>query len=192
MGNDSTPVNKETIINLNPDLIILPEYNWQTKEKDYEGLNIPIFVCFPNNESIESVISTLEVLAKLFGQEDRANLIKNNYYQIIDEVNRSIEGINFKPRAAFFGPRTYTIATSNMLQNQIINAAGGQTCIPNFLDDHFATVEPETIINMNPEYIFIPSYAEYSVADVTNDPKLSNVEAVKNGHVYKFPCNLEP
>lgn len=170
----------------------MPEFNWQIKEKDYEGLNTPIFVCFPNNESIDSVTSTLDVLAKLFGQEERANLIKKNYYKIIDEVNKSIANINYKPKAAFFGPRTYTIATSNMLQNQIIDAAGGQTCIPEYLGEHFAAVEPETIININPEYIFIPSYAEYSVSDVISDPKLSNIDAVKNGHVYKFPCKLEP
>lgn len=185
-------MNKETILNLNPDLIILPEYNWQTKEKDYEGTNIPTFVCFPKKESIESVTQSLSMLANLFGQQQRADTIISKYQNIIDGIKSSVKDIEIKPKTAFLGPRINTIASANMLQNQIIEAAGGAICTPNNLGDHFATIEPELLMSMNPDCILIPAYAEYSVSDVLNDAKLTNINAVKNKQVFKFPSLLEP
>lgn len=192
IGNDSAPANKETILTLNPDLIILPEYNWEAKEKVFDGINIPTFVCFPKEESIESVMQSLDMLSKLFCQEDRANTIKNKYYQIIEEVEKFLENNSNFPKTVFLGPRDNSIATNNMMQNQIIEIAGGQNCTPDNIGDHFASIEPEVLISKNPEYIFIPTYAEYSVNDILANTKLSNISAVKNGHVYKFPSNLEP
>lgn len=128
----------------------------------------------------------------MFGQQQRAGTIISKYYSIVDNVKSSLKDIKDKPKTAFLGPRLYTVASKNMLQNQIVEAAGGTICTPNNLGDHFATIEPEVLLSMNPDYIFIPAYAEYSINDVLNDPKIININAVKNKQIFKFPSNLEP
>lgn len=193
VGSDVSPVNKETIIKMDPDLIILPQFDWEIKEKDYEGLNKRTFVCFPENESIDSVIDSLELLAKILNEENRAAEVKEKYYEIINEIKNISNKIENKPNVLFLGPRIYSVASANMIQNQIIESAGAVSSAKKIQDtSHFSNVEPEVIINMNPEYIFIPSYSEYNCEDIYSDPKLSNIKAIKDKKVFKFPSNLDP
>ncbi|MDO5328971.1 MAG: ABC transporter substrate-binding protein [Coriobacteriia bacterium] len=193
VGSDSTSVNKEEIVKLHPDLIILPELNWRAKEKDYEGTGIDTFVCFPQDESVDSIKLSLTDLAKLFGEEERASLIIDKYNEIYNDVNASVRDVKTKPKVVFFGPQLYTVAAKNMIQNDLIESAGSR-CIDSNVNNesYFVSVEPETLNAQNPEYIFIPSYAKYSVDDILNDKKLSNIDAVKQKNVFKFPSALEP
>jgi len=47
-------------------------------------------------------------------------------------------------------------------------------------------------VGWNPDVIWVPNYADYTVEDVLNAPEFSSITAVQNGAVYTFPCELEP
>ena len=63
---------------------------------------------------------------------------------------------------------------------------------PGTLSSRFTPVSLEEILQWNPEVIWIPWFADYTVSDVLNDPALSDISAVKNKNVYAFPGSLEP
>ena len=56
----------------------------------------------------------------------------------------------------------------------------------------FADVSAEEIVGWNPDVIWVPAYADYTVEDVLNAPEFSSITAVQNGAVYTFPSYLEP
>ena len=56
----------------------------------------------------------------------------------------------------------------------------------------FVDVSIEQIIAWDPDFIWVPQYATYTVEDLMNDPAWSSLSAVQNNRVYMFPSNLEP
>lgn len=193
LGSNTSPVNKEEIIKLNPDLIVLPEHNWQNRIKDFEGTNIRTFVCFSKNENINSVKESMQMLAQLFNEKTRADDVCDKYNTIIDEVKNALDDVTDKPSVAFMGTEKYSLVSSHMLQNQMIEISGGQNISKdNNWDGLFENINVEILTDANPDYIFIPSYANYNVQDIFNDEKLSSINAIKNKNVFKFPSKLEP
>jgi len=80
-----------------------------------------------------------------------------------------------------------------MLQGQLLEAAG----LVNAAADvpgagGFVNVTLEEIIGWDPEVIYLPVYAVYTVESLLADPAWAGVSAVKNRRVYRFPSPLEP
>lgn len=188
IGTEGAPVNKETVVRLHPDLAIVSEHYSKFQQDDYGGTGIDTFVCLPTKESFESTTSSLEMLSHLFACEDRAKAVN-------DEFNKFLLKKDYtdKPSVLFMGPDKYSCANADMIQSEIINAAGGTNAAKKYNDRGlFCQLDPESIVAMNPEYIMIPAYAKYSVDDILNDPKLKSVNAIKSNRVFKFPGKLEP
>lgn len=135
----------------------------------------------------------MRMLAQLFGEEERARQISEEFTKIKDDVSMSTKNCNNWPNVLFMGQNKYSVTSSNMIQSEIVDLAGGTDIAASHYDHGlFNQVDAESIVIMNPEVIFIPSYAKYNVEDITSDPKLQSVEAVKNMQVYRFPGKLEP
>ena len=63
----------------------------------------------------------------------------------------------------------------------MIETAGGVNVTAGFQSDELWTdVNIEQIIAWNPEVIYIPAYADYTVEDILNDPQWAKISAVKN------------
>jgi iron complex transport system substrate-binding protein len=45
---------------------------------------------------------------------------------------------------------------------------------------------------MNPEVIYIPTFASYTVEDILKNPAWGSIKAVKDRKVYRYPSILEP
>ena len=80
-----------------------------------------------------------------------------------------------------------------MIQTEIMEKAGAKNAVTGLtVYGDFAEVSAEEIVGYNPEIIWIPNYASYTVEDVLNDDAFKGTDAVKNGKVFVFPCELEP
>jgi iron complex transport system substrate-binding protein len=80
-----------------------------------------------------------------------------------------------------------------MIQTDIIEMAGGTNAVKGVdVKGAFAEVNIEQIIAWNPDIIWVPQYATYTVDSLLNDPKWSSIKAIKNKAVYVFPSELEP
>lgn len=192
IGDNTGQLNKETVINLNPQLALIPESTQQSREKDFEGTGIKTFVAMPKDESFDTIKSSLFLISKLFGEEQRAKEVSEKFDTIINEVKSLRANITDKPKVAFMGSSKYSLTTSNMIQAKMIEIAGGTNISFPQATNKFINIEPETLTAQNPDFIFIPSYASYTANDILNDEKLSNISAIKNNNVYDFPSNLDP
>lgn len=195
IGGNGNAVNKETIIELKPDLALVPENLADMKDKDYEGTNVKTFVALPKKESFETVTSSLQLIAKLFGEEERAQQVTDKFNEICNDVKTSVANVptDQKAKVMFMGSKLYTAASADMIQTQIIEGANATNVAKDEFDSgFFATTDAETIVKLAPEVIFFPNYAKYTVNDLLNDEKLQSIPAIKNKKVYMFPCTLEP
>lgn len=193
IGSKGNPVNKEKIVELHPNLALVPENLAAMKDKDYEGTGVDPFVCKSDKEDINSVPDSIKLTAELFGEQERANTVSDKYYEIMNLKKDEIANTKEKPKVLFMGGSKYKVATADMIQTQLIEAAGGINVAKDEFDSgFFADADAESIVKMNPDVIWFPNYAKFTVDDILNDEKLQSVNAVKNKKVYKFPCNLEP
>jgi iron complex transport system substrate-binding protein len=91
----------------------------------------------------------------------------------------------------FAGPRSvYTVATGEMLTNDIIGIAGGRNVAAG-LRGFWADVSPEQVAAWNPDVIFVGSTLDtYGVTQVLDNAQFRTVKAVRHGRVHIFPSNI--
>ena len=195
IAGDGSAVNKETVIKLHPDLALVPENLADMKDKDYEGTDVKTFVALPKKESFQTVTDSIKLIAKLFGEDDRAKEVTDKFNEICDDVKQATSSVpeDQKAKVLFLGSKLYKAATSDMIQTQVIEGANAINVAKDEFDSgFFATTDAETIVKLAPEVIFFPNYAKFTVNDLLNDEKLQSVPAIKNKKVYMFPSKLEP
>jgi len=185
-------VNFETVATLGADMALVPERQAGMAE-DYAKVELDTFVALPNNESFDTIKESLARVGALFGKADRAAEINAEFDKLVKGASDACGAASSKPSVLFMGDDLYEAASSSMIQTDIIDAVGATNAVQgDYAPGEFASIDAETIVRFNPDVIWIPNYATYTVDDVLNDEKLVEVTAVKNGAVYMFPSKLEP
>ena len=185
-------VNFETVATLGADMAVVPERQAAMAE-DYGKVELDTFVALPSEESFDTVKESLARIGALFGKDDRAAEINAEFDKLVGAASDACAGAAEKPSVLFMGDDLYEVATTSMIQTCIIDAVGATNAVSgDYKAGEFAAVDAEAIVGFNPDVIWIPGYAAYTVDDVLNDAKLAEVAAVKNGAVYQSPSKLEP
>lgn len=180
-------LNLEAIAKLEPDLVILP-----IKLKDnvdaLTDLNIPVIVVNP--ESHELLVEMLTIIAKATGSEQQASKLTDYYDKQIEKM----EGYDSNEKqTVYIGSNSSYLETApgTMYQSKLIETAGGINVAKDIQSDYWSAISYETLLQLNPEIIVIPSGATYSVQDILNDSQLASLTAVKNNAVYQMPKGIE-
>lgn len=180
-------LNLEAIAKLEPDLVILP-----IKLKDnidaLTDLNIPVIVVNP--ESHELLVEMLTIIAKATGSEQQASKLTDYYYKQIKKMDSYDSN---KKQTVYIGSNSSYLETApgTMYQSKLIETAGGINVAKGIQGDYWSAISYETLLQLNPEIIVIPSGATYSVQDILNDSQLASLTAVKNNAVYQMPKGIE-
>jgi len=193
IGTGST-INFETVASLGKNNVaILPE-RFKNQVEQYENVGVKAVVALPNTESFDTIKNSLTIVGKVLGEENRANKINTFIDKNISEVKILAAKANTRPSVIFLGSSNpQSVASTSMIQTDIIEMAGGTNAVKGLnVKGAFADVSIEQIIAWDPEIIWVPKYASYTVESLLNDAKWSSIKAVKNKAVYVFPSNLEP
>jgi iron complex transport system substrate-binding protein len=187
-------VNYETVVSLGKNNVaILPE-RFKDQAEQYEKVGIKAVVALPNTESFDTIKNSLEIVGKVLGEDKRAATINAFIDNTISEVKALASKAQRKASILFLGSSSpLSVATDSMIQTDIIAMAGGANAVRGVdVKGSFAEVNIEQIIAWNPEIIWIPKYAKYTVESLLKDPKWSGIRAIKNKAVYQFPSEMEP
>lgn len=187
-------VNFETAASLGKNNVaILPE-RFKNQVEQFEKVGIKAVVALPNSESFDTIKNSLTIVGKVLGQEKRAEEINAFIDKNIAETKAIAKKAKTWPSVIFLGSSSpYSVATSSMIQTDIIEMAGGTNAVKGIdVKGSFADVNIEQIIAWNPDIIWVPQYATYTVESLLKDPKWSSIKAIKNKRVYVFPSELEP
>lgn len=186
-------INMESVAASGADLAILPERH-QDLVPQFESINLPTLVILDSTESFDTVKQTLKILAQALNENEKAEKIVSFIDAELENAATLLKDNTNTPSVLFLGSSSaLSVATDSMIQSSLIEAGGGVNAVQGVdVVGKFADVSIEQIIAWNPEVIWIPSYAEYTIDSLLTDPAWSSISAIQNKRVYQFPSLLEP
>lgn len=186
-------VDLEALANLAPVVLIHRSNDPKTVEAA-SALDIDV-LCI-TVENLDDIKSTLNLMGRYFGAQERANEVcdwLDEKFAYIDSIVETIPE-NERVRALVLGGELGRVAGGDMLQSWMIEKAGG-FCVADVLeaDHNWTDVGAETIFEWNPDYLFCTGSTslEYTVEGLYEDSAWSAVNAVKNRNVYQIPAKYD-
>ena len=181
-------INVEETAALEPDLVILP-LRLKDSVASFEELKIPVLVVDPETE--ENFQNCVSLLAEVTGTKARGEALLADYQQKMEKAKALTKDLE-RPAVYLAGGASYlNTCTSNMYQNDLIEAAGGRNVSSELTDGYWKEVSAEQVLQWNPDFIFAVNYAEYQPEDLLRDETLAGVTAIKEHQVFSFPSKLE-
>lgn len=196
---DSTP-NLEVLLESNPDFVVGTVYSFTeygvAPAEDFVKNDIPYYALrgtYVENPGVEDTYKDIEHLGKIFKVEDRAAaLIKRLKEREAQYAAHAPKEKSCKVFVYFYNSgnekQAATIGNKS-LDEKLVNMAGGEN-IFNDITKQYGRVSWEEIAIRNPQLIVIYDYndgntagtLEEKIAELKNNPALSDVEAIKNNN----------
>lgn len=172
-----------------PDIIFLSRLQKKVMEKFGHGKSKLIDL---ETESIADSYKNIHLLGKIFNKEKQAAIlvdeIKIQLRIISDKVDR-IPDSKRKRVLRLMGRDPVMTPGDDSFQNQMIRAAGG---IPPVLGKkgNIVVISKEEWVAVNPQVIYGCGGDRETAKKFFNRPGWKDVDAVKNGNIFYFPCDL--
>ncbi len=152
----------EKVVSLNPDLIILPMFQYDLAKSDitrFEQAGIQVVFTDFYQEPLENATKSVTLLGQLLGKEARAKEITDFFNEQTNIVYSRIAKINkTKPRvyveSGSNGPSKYGITYSSIGWGPIVSKAGGDNIAKDFTSQS-PTITPEFLLDADPDIIII-------------------------------------
>lgn len=187
-------LNKEAVINANPQLIVdIGEIKGSVEamsddlDKLQKTLGIP--VVFVENYLKDSA-HTYRTLGKLLGEQKRGEELARYSEETIAFAN--------KIKSQIKNPKTYYYSESsdglqglpkNSFKVEVFELLGGKNIVENTLSSGSNQISLEQILLKNPDYIFLSDKNAFNLVTAKGSP-WRHLNAVKNNNVYLVPTNL--
>ena len=183
----------ETIIGLEPDLIIASGHNKSGASDDpfklvkEAGISV---VYIPSSESIQGIYDDINFIADITNTEEKGQEIVDTMKNQINEISAKAKDIKDKKKVYFeIGPSSnlYSFGNSTFL-NEMIEIIGAENI---FKDENgWTSPSAESIIDKNPDVILTNvNYIDNSIEEIKSREGFENINAVKNNQVYQIDKN---
>lgn len=183
----------ESIISLNPDMIIASGHN-RSGENDspfalIEEAGISVFY-IPSSDSINGIYEDIKFMASLTGKEAEGEKLISSLKTEIEKIKEKANKVENKKSVYFEigpAPNLYSFGNSTFL-NEMIELIGAT----NIFKDENAWISPseEAVLDKNPDVILTNvDYVENPVEEIKSRKGWENINAVKNGEVYFIDKN---
>jgi iron complex transport system substrate-binding protein len=141
-------------------------------------------------ETPEALVEAVRLTGTVFGPEAsaRADAFVTDYERIAGAVRDDLAGLRDedRTRVLFLGTSALQVASGDMYQTDLIEAAGGLSVSAD-LFGHWRPVDLEKILLWNPDVIIIPPYGPVRPTDLLEDPDWQAIRAVSAGRVHRMP-----
>ena len=195
----SDDFNIETVVALNPDLVIIPSSSKEQYGDALESSNIPVYYTNSGHSATyESVVQEAEVIINAFGK-DSENAKK--VLQSFDDLDKKME----ESKKALEGKTVMIIATTEYIQSKSGTAGSMADMIglTNVYENEQAGMVPldqETTLGYNPDVILAigssmseeDNKAVFEAAFAKNSEYWGSLEAIKNNKVIYLPSSYMP
>lgn len=184
-------VNLEELVKLDPDVVVQWGHVPDVVE-EMEEVGLPVIVIEVRKGcSQDNFEEWLRIVGELFGKEARTSELAKIQRDIIDEVKGRVAKIEQKdrPRVFFFFNEELRTAGGDTHHNFWLEGSGGINVARDL--SGWKNVDMEQILEWNPEVIFVSNFTDIMPQDILEDKiegqEWGQVDAVKNGRVYKIP-----
>lgn len=182
-------ISMETVVGLEPDLIVATGGVQRVVVENLEGLGQPVIVLYPNK--FDGVLADISLVGKVTGQTDEAEAIVTDMQNRAQEIAEKVQSAS--------RPRVYVEVSFNggfwsfgadAYASELIEMAGGVNVFSNVSGGHIS-VSSEQVIGANPEIIIVSKGAMATAAGLTPDTirgrsAWKDISAVKNNQIYQI------
>jgi iron complex transport system substrate-binding protein len=184
-------INYEELIALRPQCIFVYASFNRSEMRQLEDAGIRVIAV--KGETIEESFEAVRLVAKVLNCEKKGEEYIDDCKRLLSLVQERIGNLpaDKSLRVVFSGPKSvYTIATGEMLQNQVLEQAGAVNAGAS-LKGFWSDVSPEQLAAWNPDVIFVgSSLATYGVQEVLGNSQFKTLKAVRTRKVFVFPSNI--
>lgn len=184
----------ETLISLEPDIIIASGHNKAGEEDPFQLVKeagIPV-VYIPSSYSIDGIYGDIEFIAEITGTEKQGTEIIENMKKEVEAIREIGDKITDKKKVYFeigSTPSLYSFGKDTFL-NEMIQIIGAENIFAN--EDSWISPTPESVIDANPDVILtnVPDTDGVSAVDeIKSREGWDSITAIKEGQIYSIDKN---
>ena len=181
--------NIEELAALQPDLLLASARTDWLDAAGELGLTVIRF----EGESPERLKDAMTLIGAVLGPDAayRAELFNAYYDDTLAEILAQTEAIEPRARVLFSGTEPLRVASGEMYQTAMVEAAGGEPVTAD-LSGYWNDVNLEQVAIWNPEVIFYPPYGGANREAFTESEEWAIIPAVQAGRVYGLPKLAAP
>ena len=190
-GFSAKTISVETIVSLNPDLVLSNDSGHETIIEALEQANIPVYAVKGN--TFEDVYANLELVGKLTGNEATTAQVVDDMKARIAAVEEKVASVPQDQRPTVFwevwdeplmtsGPNTFSA--------QMVAIAGGINIFPDLTED-YPQISVEEVVSRNPDIVMGPDTHgdKLVVGELAARPGWEGITAIKDGRIYLIDGN---
>ncbi len=185
--------NIETIVSLEPDLILATDAQADSIYQELENKGLTVVAIVPGN--IQEVLETITLIGKITGQDKEAAALVADMQQRIDAITEKTSKLaaTEKPRVFYLIWHDPIWTTgAGTFEDSLIEMAGGRN-IAHILNG-YVDMSLEALIDANPQ-VMIAGVGMGTGADLTfqflqNEPRLADTDARLNGRIYSVNMDI--
>jgi iron complex transport system substrate-binding protein len=193
IGDTFAGLNTETIVALEPDLILAAEITPVEYVTELEQLGLTVF-WLANPLELNGLYANLNTVGTLAGREDEAAALVTDLQARATAVQEALADVTETPTVFYeldaSDPAAPWTAGAGTFIDLLISQAGGVN-VGAVLEGQYAQLSIEELLLQNPEFILLGDAAYgVTVESVGQRAGWSQLAAVQNGDVYPFDDNL--
>ena len=146
-------------------------------------------------ETPEALLEAMRLTGQALGSEAnaRAEAFVADFERILKGVSEDLADLADEDRAhvLFLGTSPLQVASGDMYQTRMIEAAGGRSVSADLLG-YWNEVNLEQILLWDPDVILIPPYGPIQPADLLDNADWSAIRAIRDGRVCRMPRLIAP
>lgn len=184
-------VNIESVVALQPDLVIIWAHQ-QESIKVLEDQGIPVFGV--ELDSFDDVFLEITRFGQIFQKEKRASELIEWTKKEMASISTAILSVSHKPSVYYMWAQgKLETSGKNSTVEELLQRAGTRNIASSYEQEHL-TLNLETLILRNPEYIVMWYNEQLGPDDIYADSQFAMISAVRKKQVYEFPdvffCDL--
>lgn len=189
-----TNVDIEKVVSLEPDLVLAADAQVNTVIPELKRLGIPTLTLYP--ESLDGVLSSINLIGRATGTEDRAASLVNDMRSRIETLTARTDALDASQRPGvlyvLWHDPVMTVGPHTII-SEMITIAGGSSIAAN-LDGDYPTMSLEAVISANPAVIIADGGHGDAVSlpfdFARTEPRLSAVAARQDNRIYQIESDL--
>ena len=194
IGGGFGKLDEETIVSLQPDLVLAADITPAEQVKALEDLGLAVYQ-LPNPTTLDGMYTNLQTVAELTGHQAEAEQLIGKLKARVKTVEDKIAAVQDKPSVFYELDSTdpnapYTSGPGTFIDT-LIDMSGG-TNLGSILNSAWAQISLEELVTKDPNIIILGDYTWGGVTpeDVAKRAGWETLTAVKDGKVYTFDDNL--
>jgi len=185
-------INEETVISINPDVIIDVLWGGGGRLHLQEKLGIPtVFVQLPTPKV--TLGDSIRFIGRVLGKENRANKLVSFYENKLNRLDIMLSQIPESEKVTVYGGGFNLLTTHRPGWGvyQAITRGGGIDVVKDESSlGGSIEVSIEQLLKWNPDVIIVDAYCKDSVESISSDPRFQTIKAIKDKRVYQEPSGL--